>query len=55
MYYTLIAGGGRTVAIPFVVHLQRVWRKVNAALIGFRDSLLKHGMDAVLSSTHPII
>ena len=32
MYDTLIAGGGRTLSFPFVVHLQDVWRRVNGAL-----------------------
>ena len=32
MYNTLIAGGGRTLSFPFVVHLQDVWRRVNGTL-----------------------
>ena len=32
MYETLIAGGGRTLSFPFVVHLQDVWWMVNVAL-----------------------
>ena len=58
MYDILIASGDRTLTFPFVVHLQDVWRRVNGALfVSGRclDSLLIHGMDAVLSSTHPIL
>ena len=32
MYDTLIAGEGRTLSFPFVVHLQDVWRRVNGAV-----------------------
>ena len=31
MYDTLIAGSGRTLSFPFVVHLQDVSRRVNGA------------------------
>ena len=59
MYDTLIAGGGRTLLLPFVVHLQDVCRSVNGTLLGFGmmlwDSLLIHGMDSLSSSTHHIL
>ena len=47
MYDVFIAGGGRTLSFPFVVHLQDVWRRVNGALFFGRclDSLLIKGID----------
>ena len=48
MYNTLIAGGGRTLLFPFVVHLQDVWRRVNGKFFGrCLASLLIQGIDSV--------
>ena len=35
MYDTLIAGGGRILSLPSVVHLQDVWKRVNEAVLEF--------------------
>ena len=42
MYDTLIAGGGQTLSLPFVVHLSDVWKRVNGALLGFGQLLGTH-------------
>ena len=58
MFDTLIAGGGQTLSLTFVVHIEDVWRWVNREFFWFGryvDSLLIHGMDSESSTTHPIL